>query len=137
MSLNRLSQKWGPVHSRGAFLQVVSQNPEDWRHSIEFLSHLPNLQHIELWLEFLPSGADLKRLKRLLRDLTILVHAPFVHLSLVTHAEEVRKASIQRCKEAIAVASALDARVVTIHAGSHGTFEPESAGLNRLIDSLK
>ncbi len=119
-------------YSRGAFLHIVEPSPEKWQRAFLRVMDLPQLDHVEVWLEYFPSRSERVLLRDLLRGAQIIVHGPFIHLSLATNIESIGDASLKRCAESIDVASDLGAKVVTFHAGTYAVSESHEAAMERL-----
>jgi hypothetical protein len=70
-------------YSKGVFLNIVSKDKNDWKRQIDFINSLPDVNHVEIWLEENLKLPDLKFLKSLLKKYDIIIHGPWAHLSLV------------------------------------------------------
>ncbi len=125
------------LFSCGVFVNVVSNDPASWRRQIEWARGLSGLKHLEVWLEWVPvSRYAQAELGALLADVDVIVHAPFVHLSLVTPWVELRDLSIERLRAAAVFAQGLRASAMTVHAGTaHAWCEREQL-LDRVSDAF-
>jgi sugar phosphate isomerase/epimerase len=103
-----------------------------WKDAVKRLEQLPSLDHIEVWLEHLPSTSEIRTIKDMLRGVPLIVHGPFIHTSLVSHIPEIVRVTERRFEEAVDVASKLQARVITFHAGPYPLFEAKNAVLENL-----
>lgn len=119
-------------YSRGLFLHVLSLDPDSWRSSLESLDRVGAYEHVEVWLERFPGRSLTQELARLLEGRRIVVHGPFIHLSIATHLEALAELSLRRFEESLDVAAQIGAEVVTFHAGTFPFFEPH----DRVIESV-
>jgi sugar phosphate isomerase/epimerase len=102
----------------GGFVEVLALDPAGWEQRLTFMRSLERLDHVEAWLEWLPSRrAEVAMLRETLGDLPVLIHAPFVGVSLVAPGSETRKAAVDRLLRTCEVAQELGATVVTAHCG--------------------
>ena len=120
-------------YSVGVFLEVFDNNPTQWKKNLEFIKSLKHAEHIELLLEYLPSSNELDFFKKLQQEYTIIMHAPFMDLSLLSPHEEIVEASYKCLKKAYEIGILLGAKAFTIHAGQMPSFWKEE----KAIDILK
>ena len=123
-------------YSLGAFLNILTPDPPQWERDFRRLTRLPSLGHVELWVEHLPAEREQKLLRALLEGMDVLVHAPFIHLSLATNLKAIRRISKERYEEAIGFAARIDAKVVTMHGGSYAFYETKEVALERVAEML-
>ncbi|WP_274562470.1 sugar phosphate isomerase/epimerase family protein [Streptomyces spiramyceticus] len=123
-------------YSRGAFLNILSSDPQEWNTQYTKLQRLDGLQHVELWLEYLPTQDEIKGFRSLLAGMPITVHAPFIGVALAAPWAELRTLSLERCLSARQVASDLDAKVITYHTGTYGVWEKHEDVLEQLVEPL-
>jgi L-ribulose-5-phosphate 3-epimerase len=122
--------------SFGAFVNITEDDVDSWQRQFDQLQQLGDRRHIEIWLEDV--AAVKKRMKEvveLFRGEQVIVHAPFVGLSLVSPWSDLRSISRERLIEAIDVAGELTARVFTVHPGEVPVMEPQEAVLDRAAES--
>ena len=120
-------------YKKGAFLNVCKGNPALWEEDFRRIEALPLRQHIEIWLEHMPTTKERRILKDMLSQTEVIVHSPFVHLSLVSHLDALGDVSLTRCREAIDLANFLEAKLVTIHAGTYPVFDTQEIAFERLV----
>ncbi|MGI0015025.1 MAG: hypothetical protein ACREBU_16525, partial [Nitrososphaera sp.] len=106
-------------YKKGAFLNVLNFNPTEWEAQLRQIKNLPSRQHIEVWLEYIPTKDELQILRGMLEETEVIVHGPFIHMSLVTHLNELADVSWRRCYDAVDVATLIGAKVITFHAGTY------------------
>lgn len=112
---------------------MTSFNVSDWRRQLTALQGLPNRGHIEVWLEWLPDTASqLRVLNSLLMHERIIVHAPFIGISIASPWRELSAISRDRLINACDVANELNAKVVTMHVGHVPFFEAREAIIDRI-----
>jgi sugar phosphate isomerase/epimerase len=121
--------------SVGAFLNITSCEPVRWEAELDGLDAI-GVEHVELWLEYLPSPRELNVLTSLLRGRRTIMHGPFIGMSLATDWEALAAISLDRCHRAVEVAGVLGCEVVTLHAGAYGDFEPQAQAIRRLAERL-
>jgi len=119
-------------YKRGAFVHIFNSNPTQWEIDLRRIQDLPSLDHIEVWLEYIPKGEEGTTLRDLLSDTEVIIHGPFIHMSLVTHLKKLGDLSLKKCNEAVEFASMISAKVVTFHAGTYPVFETQETALERL-----
>jgi sugar phosphate isomerase/epimerase len=120
------------MFKQGAFVNILTSDPNQWRSTLASLLRLPLLDHLELWLEHIPRGNELKEIKSAFRGVPLIIHGPFIHTSLLSHVPEIVKATERRFNEALEFASKVDAQVVTFHGGSYPLFESKADALEKL-----
>lgn len=123
-------------YSKGVFLNIASQDKKDWKKRVDFIDSLPQVDHVEIWPEQSLNFSELKLLKSLLASYKIIIHAPFVHLSLVSLHPEVIETTIKSYLRVMQIAKVLGAELVTFHAGTHLRFTPEKTVIKLLAKNL-
>ncbi len=108
------------TYSKGLFLNITSKNKKDWGKDIDFIKRLKGVSHLEIWLEniYLPKS-DIESIKKELFNYKLIVHAPFINLSIISNHREINEASINILKITIEQSIKLNARLITIHAGAY------------------
>ncbi len=125
-------------YSKGVFLRIKNNNVKEWGKSIKFIKSLNNLEHLEIWLEYIPrEKKELNFLMSALKGYKILLHAPFVHLNLVSHHPEINKTTIKINLQIIKIAKKMMAKGITFHGGSRFLFLPEKFSRDLFIKNLK
>jgi sugar phosphate isomerase/epimerase len=120
--------------SYGAFLNVTDSDVLSWRTQLARIDQLPERDHVEVWLESVPQGARERRiLRQELAGETVIVHAPFIGLSLVSPWPELRRISLDKLIQCIDVSRELNARVLTIHPGDAPVMESQAAVTDRFV----
>jgi len=126
-----------PKYSKGVFLNIISKDKNGWKKQADFINSLPNVNHVEIWIEENLKPAEIKFLKSLLKGYKILIHCPFVHLSLISPHPEIREITLKLYLGTLKIAEALKAELVTFHAGSKMEFIPGKTAATPLIQNLK
>ena len=112
-----------PKFSSGIFLNITSLDRKKWREDIRFIKFLKGVQHVEVWLEEIEINlSDLKFLKKELKKYRIIVHAPFINLSLVSSHQDINETTVEILKKTINKAYFLGSKITTIHAGGYPLF---------------
>jgi len=124
-------------YSKGVFLNIVSKDKNDWKRQIDFINYLPNVNHVEVWIEENLKLSEIKFLKSLLKNYEILIHGPFVHLSLISPHQEIREITIKRYLQTLKVAEILKAKLVTFHAGTKIKFASKKIVVKQLVQNLR
>lgn len=127
-----MSNQPEPSYSKGAFLNVVQPEPEKWQRDVMQLRSLPDLRHVEIWLEYIPKPSEADLLTDLLSPWEILVHGPFVQTSIATPWDALAEQSISRFREAIDFSRRIGAHIVTLHAGAFPVFESRALAIDRV-----
>ena len=122
---------------RGAFLNLLSFDPDDWRRQLDALDKLETLDHLELWLEFMPTRTQLLVLSDLLDGRRTIMHGPFIGMSLASSWDDLARISLDRCLQAVELACFLGSEVVTIHGGIVHRDEPHDPVIERLVGRLE
>jgi sugar phosphate isomerase/epimerase len=125
------------MFKQGVFANILTNDPDCWWAAIRQLSEFESLDHVELWVEHFPNSEQLSTLKGLLRGLDVVMHGPFVHLSLLSHVSKIVELTAQRFSKAMEVGAALGAKVVTFHAGSFPVFETRASALEKLASRFE
>jgi sugar phosphate isomerase/epimerase len=116
----------------GVFINLTAFEPNAWQDELNWAHSLPELDHLELWLEFLPTRRQLRGMREMFAGQRLIMHGPFIGTSLAAEWDELAEASVERCSWAVEAASFLECEVVTFHAGSYPAFSTEDAALERL-----
>lgn len=125
------------LFSLGAFLDLTTYNEIELRDRIRFVKTLKNLEHVEIWWELENAPENFVNIiQKELAGLQIIIHAPFINLSLVGH-EDINNASIHVLQKVYNIGLDLGARVFTVHAGSRPFFQSDEDTNALLISSLK
>ena len=120
------------MFKQGAFVNVLTANVQHWRDAFSKVEQFSSLDHVELWLEHIPKGNQLKEFRNIFRGTRLIIHGPFIHASLVSHLPEVVALTERRFEETIEFADKVDAPLVTFHAGSYPLFESKGDVLDKL-----
>ena len=118
---------------RGAFLNLLTYDPGAWERQLSDLDGLGGLDHLELWLEFIPSRRELAALADLLGGRRTIMHGPFIGMSIASSWSQLADISVDRCLRAVEVAAYLGCEVVTVHTGIVQRDEPQEAVLDRIV----
>lgn len=122
--------------SFGTVLAVTNNAPSDWENALgEIQDH--SFDHVEVWLEASLTEQETRHLGGLLTGISCTMHAPFVDVSLSSHAPETRAVSQQRVLAAVDVANEIGAHVITIHSGKYPVFTAHEQALDNLASSYE
>jgi sugar phosphate isomerase/epimerase len=125
-------------YSKGVFINVLDPDLNDFQKSVSFVESLEGVQHVEIWLESLPdSRKKIKRIAAALRAYQLIIHAPFIHQSLLSHLDKINQLSITLLRRTFEIADQLHAKVVTFHGGSYPSHIGEARALDLLKKNLK
>lgn len=130
-----MSTEWRPFvsqYKKGTFVNITNSNPTEWEANFRRIGNLSPRQHIEIWLEYIPTGRKRTILREMLGDMEVIIHGPFIHMSLVTHLNALGEISLKRCNETVEFATLIGAKVVTFHAGTYPIFEKQEVAFERL-----
>jgi sugar phosphate isomerase/epimerase len=125
------------LYSKGVFLNIFSKEKKSWKEQINFIDSLPNVNHVEVWIEEDLNRSEIKFLKSILKNYNIIIHGPFVHLSLISPHQEIREITIKRYLQTLKVAEILGAKLVTLHAGNKIKFLPQGQAIKILTSNLR
>lgn len=124
--------------SLGAFLNITGFEPEAWLRQLREIDRLGRIGHIEVWLEWMPTDKiELAAVRSIISSKRILVHAPFIGLSIATSWKELRSISIARIIECCRIAEAVEAELVTIHPGLVPVYEDPRSTLDIVAASYE
>ncbi len=124
-------------YSKGVFLNIVSKDKNNWKRQIDFINSLLNVNHVEVWIEENLTVSELKFLKSLLKNYEILIHGPFVHLSLISPHREIREITIKLYLRTLKIAEVLGAKLVTFHCGTKTKFTSKETSAKLLVQNFK
>jgi len=125
-----------PEPSYGAFVNITDGDFDSWQRQLGQVRQLCDRHHIEIWLEDLAAiKKHMRNAIKLFKGERIIVHAPFVGLSLVSPWSELRRISLERLTEAINIAGELGSQVLTVHPGEAPVTEPKEAVLDRAAEA--
>lgn len=124
-------------YSKGVFLNIFSKDKRDWKKQINFINSLRNVNHVEILLEENLTAAELKFLKSMLKKYDIIIHAPFVHLSLISPHREIRDITINLYLKTLKIAEKFGAKCVTFHCGTRTKFSLKKSAIELLIKNFK
>lgn len=130
------SEAIAPTISRGAIVQILGDETQDWEGQLADVLGLPDVNHVELWIEDIPTGPSWRRVSKSLAGIPVTIHGPFLHLSLCSRIDEVRKISRSRVADVAQLANQLEAAVLTVHAGPTPMFDNQDDAHQRLAESL-
>ncbi|MCS6912992.1 MAG: TIM barrel protein [Myxococcales bacterium] len=133
MAMRDQQTSLGPAYSSGARLELPGSDLSAWRRRVELLRTLPDLGHIEVWLEEpMPGEAMVAALRKLLEGTRVLLQGPYLQLSMISHHDLVRGAAAEVYRQTLALADALDAPLVTLRAGTLPFLLAENRALDQL-----
>lgn len=120
------------MFSQGAFVNVLTPDSKHWKTTLANLDRFPSLDHIELWLEHIPTGNEVNEIRSAFRGIRLIIHGPFLQMSLLSHIPEIVVVTEKRFDATVEFASKIDARLVTFHAGAYPLFESKDHALEKL-----
>lgn len=125
------------MYSKGAFLNIRSPRRSEWEDQLAQRRVLETLGHLELWLEYVPTTQrEFRHLHDMLNGLDLIVHAPFIGLSLATPWQDLAWISLERLKTVVDLADSLEAKVVTIHGGTYPEYGDRRQAVERVAQRL-
>lgn len=108
---------------KGLFLHITSHNRKSWSKDIENFCNFQFLDFIEIWVEEVNLNVDeISWLRKKLSPYEIIIHAPFINLTLVSIQRSINEATIDILKKSIDIGRQLNAKVITIHGGAFPLF---------------
>lgn len=125
------------MFKQGAFVNILTGQSTQWVQQFRAIEKFPSLDHIELWVEHIPRGHELKIIRDVFRGVHLIVHGPFIHTSLVSDLPDVVRITERRFDETIEFASAISAKIVTFHAGSYPLFLSKDEVLETLASRFE
>lgn len=123
-------------YSKGVFLYLPRYR-KNLREQINFINSLPNVEHVEVWIEENLNLPELKTLKSSLRKYEIIIHAPWIHLSLISPHREIREITVKLYLQTLKVADALEAKLVTFHCGGKTIYASRGGAAEIFIQNFK
>jgi len=124
------------MYSKGVFL-YLPWGKKSWGKQINFINSLTGVSHVEIWIEEDLSLSDLKFLKISLKKYKIIIHAPWIHLGLVSPHKEIQNITIKIYLQTLKIADYLEAKLVTFHCGSKTVYLSREMAAEILIQNLK
>lgn len=122
---------------QGAFVNILRPGSMRWKDALKKIERFPSLGHVELWFEHIPRGDELRDIRNVFRNVPVIIHGPFIHTSLLSHLPEVVDVTIRRFRETVELASSMQARVVTFHAGPYPLFFERSEVVEMLAERFR
>ena len=121
------------AYSSGAYLYVLDRDAAGWRRRVDYLRRLPGLRHVEVWIEEMNlTEADLAALREAVSGWQVVIHAPHLQLSMISHHDLVRGAAAEIFRRTMNVAESLSAKVVTFQAGTRPFIVEEGMALDQI-----
>jgi len=109
--------------SLGVFLNVFTKDTQEWKQQMDFINGLGNIDHIEVLLEETNlSDQEITYLQELLKGYTVIIHAPFMDLALLSPHEEIVQATMHVFSKAIHIGTLLNAQLLTLHMERYPNF---------------
>ena len=123
-------------YKKGIFL-YLPKDKGNLKEQVNFINSLKDVNHLEVWIEEDLSPLELKILKSSLKKYEIIIHAPWVDLSLISPHPEVRETTVKLYLRTLKVADTLKAQLVTFHCGGSTVYESKEIIMETLIRNLK
>jgi len=108
-------------YSKGVFL-YLPRYKRNLKEEIKFIDSLPGVNHVEVWIEENLTSSELEVLKSSLKKYEIIIHAPWIHLSLISPHPEIQELTVKLYLRTLKIAEILGARLVTFHSGGTTIF---------------
>jgi sugar phosphate isomerase/epimerase len=125
------------LYSTGVFLNIISPDINLWQKEMKYIQGLDDVEHIEVWLEYIPKRKqEILLLTSFLKNYQVILHAPFMDLTLLSHHSEIIKKSEDILGEAIEIGNKLSAKVITIHSERHPFFWSKEEVKTRVVKSF-
>ena len=123
-------------YSKGVFLHLPRYK-KNLKKEVDFINSLPNVNHVEVWIEENLNLSDLGTLRSFLKKYEILIHAPWINLSLISPHSEINKITIDLYLQTLKIAEDLGAKLVTFHCGDAIIFIPKEKIAEILIQNFR
>lgn len=123
--------------SVGVFLNILHGTEAEVRPQVEHIRSLAGVGHIEIWREantLEPSVEEI--IKELATQYKIIIHAPFINVSLSGHVRLVQ-AAVELLQEYYNWGLEMGAHVFTIHGGHKPFFQEVETDITAIANSLK
>jgi len=125
-------------YSKGVFLYLLhNRKKKNLIEQINFINSLPNINHVEIWIEENLNLSEIKSLKSLLKNYEILIHAPWIDLSLISPHPETREITANLYLRTLKVADVLKAKLVTFHCGGKTIYDSRKATEKMFVQNFR
>src|SRR3989344_374181 len=125
-------------YSVGVFLNIFDHNTLDWQQQMDFIKSLSGVEHIEVLLEYIPqTNSEKSLISTFLQSYKVIMHAPFMDISLLSPHDEIVHASEKILAKTIDFAQKLSAQNLTIHADRYPNFWNSKMVKERVLNSLE
>ncbi len=122
-----------PAYSSGAFLNVLDHDVAGWQKNLEFLRTLGGIGHIEVWTEEVGlTPGEIAELRALLQGFKVILHAPYLQLSMISHHDMVRGACADIYRRTLTLADELSADLITFPGGARPFFMDDGHAIEQL-----
>ena len=133
-----LASESAKKYSKGVFLYLPRHRTKrSLTKQINFIKSLPNVNHVEVWIEENLDQSKLKILKSLLKNYEILIHAPWFHLSLISPHPEIREITVKLYLQTLKIADTLGVKLVTFHSGDTTIYISKETLAKMFIQNFK
>lgn len=113
-------------YSIGVFFDAWTNDEKQWIKQSNFIKRLNGIEHVEIMLEYVDlTPKQITTLKRLLETYKIVLHAPFMNLSILSPHKEIVDASLNIYKKAARIGKQLGANIMTFHIETYPNFYTE------------
>ncbi len=125
-------------YSIGVFLNIFTPDTDDWIGQIKFIRSLSGVEHVEVLLEYpYLTNQHIEILKKNLSGYRIIIHAPFMDISLLSPHEALAQTSLAILQHAGKVGEKLSAELMTIHAERYPCFWEQAYAEDILMKRLQ
>ena len=125
-------------YSIGVFFNVFNKNINNWEAQAKYIEDLGNVEHVEVLLEDVSLNSKERfLLKNLLKRYSVIIHAPFMDLTILSPHKEIIEASLSLFQKAMYIGKYLSAEVITIHAERYPNFYTENQAKQQALFHIK
>jgi len=125
------------LYSLGVFLNIFDRDKKKWDTQASFIQSLGNVEHIEVLLEDISlSDLDIEYLQNILKSYRVIIHAPFIDLTLLSPHLEITYATLEVFRKALKISEKLKAELFTLHLQSYPFFQKEKDIFAQLSKNL-
>lgn len=126
------------LFKKGLFLHITSHDTLQWEKDIDNFKNFQHLDSIEIWIEETDlSDDEILWLKNRLSSYQLIIHAPFINLTLISIHKSINEASLGILKKSIDIGAGLNAKLITFHGGAHPLFLENEIVRKIFIENFK
>ncbi|PIZ96527.1 MAG: hypothetical protein COX80_01130 [Candidatus Magasanikbacteria bacterium CG_4_10_14_0_2_um_filter_33_14] len=123
--------------SLGVFINIKFGTLVEVEEEIKMLDSLEGLEHIEIWREadYLEPEAD-KLLRSLKNKYRLILHAPFINITMASNHELVNQASVETMQKYYDWGVDIGVEVITLHGGHKPFFQSTEVDIENIAKTL-